>query len=112
MAADNTELQALKTRADELGVDYADNIGVKKLSERIAAREKELAESDETKTDETKTDETKTDETKKTVYIAQYTIMHDGKPYAAGKPLPDDLLEEKQLETLISQGVIKSGNDK
>lgn len=105
MAADNTELQALKTRADKLGVDYADNIGVKKLSERIAAREKELAESDETKTDETKTDETK-----KTVYIAQYTLMHDSKSYSAGKALPDGLLDEEQLKTLLSQGVIKIGN--
>jgi len=100
MAADNTELQALKTRADELGVEYADSIGVKKLSEKIAAKEKQLAESDETKTDETK----------KTVYIAQYTLMHDSKSYSAGKALPDGLLDEEQLKTLLSQGVIKIGN--
>ncbi len=103
MAADNIELQTLKARADELGIQYADSIGVKKLSERIAEKEKELAESDET-------GETKTDETKKTVYIAQYTLMHDSKSYSAGKALPDGLLDEEQLKTLLSQGVIKIGN--
>lgn len=34
------ELQALKARADELGIEYAGNIGAKKLAEKIAAAEK------------------------------------------------------------------------
>lgn len=38
------DIAALKARADELGVAYADSIGAKKLAERIAAKEKELAD--------------------------------------------------------------------
>lgn len=37
-------IAALKARATELGVTYADNIGAKKLAERIAEKEKELAD--------------------------------------------------------------------
>ncbi len=38
------DMVALKARADELGITYAPNIGAEKLAERIAEKEKELAD--------------------------------------------------------------------
>ncbi len=101
MAADNIELQTLKARADELGIQYADSIGVKKLSERIAEKEKELAESDET------------GETKPTdsIYIPKFPILHNNTLYREGKPLPEGLLSEKEADTLFTAGVIEYDNN-
>lgn len=41
---ETSDIAVLKARATELGVAYADNIGAKKLAERIAEKEKELAD--------------------------------------------------------------------
>lgn len=100
MAADETKtIEELKARANELGVQYADSIGVKKLAERIAEKEKELAAS---------TEETKTEET---LYIAIFPILHNGKLYEANKPLPKGLLSEDEADALLAKEVIKHGNN-
>ena len=115
MAADETKtIEELKARANELGVQYADSIGVKKLAERIAEKEKELAAStEETETEETETEETETEETETedTLYTAVFPILHNGKLYEADKPLPKGLLSEDEATALLAKEVIKHGNN-
>jgi hypothetical protein len=50
--APNPELDAAKARATELEIEFASNIGLAKLQERIAAKEAEIAAADASQSNE------------------------------------------------------------